>query len=126
MLERLFHLADNRTTVRTELVAGVTMMMPLTVSITDGMAFGFIAYAVVKPARAAGARRTRSFMCVRVVNRSSLVVAESLVPIANPRIPIVNPEFRMSADDLGLAIWDRDQGFRIRMGTRDSGLAMRD
>ena len=48
MLERLFHLADNRTTVRTELVAGVTMMMPLTVSITDGMAFGFIAYAVVK------------------------------------------------------------------------------
>ena len=41
------------------------IMMPLTVSITDGIAFGFIAYAVLKLATGRGARHTGWSTCSR-------------------------------------------------------------
>ena len=39
--------------------------MPLTVSITDGIAFGFIAYAVLKLATGRAAKHTRWCICLR-------------------------------------------------------------
>jgi xanthine/uracil/vitamin C permease (AzgA family) len=78
VLERVFHLSEQHTSVGTEVAAGLTtfltmayiifvqptvlsaagmdfgavlvamLVMPLAVSITEGIAFGFVAYAVLK------------------------------------------------------------------------------
>ena len=79
------------------------VMMPLTVSITEGIAFGFIAYAILKlctgrgrggaPARLRVRRAVRGALHLAgVINRSSLIPdPESL--ILNPPSPslISNP-----------------------------------
>jgi xanthine/uracil/vitamin C permease (AzgA family) len=53
VLERLFKLKDSGTSVRNEIMAGVTTFMTLSCilfsfSITEGISFGFISYAVLK------------------------------------------------------------------------------
>ena len=53
MLEKVFHLSAYRTTVKRELLAGLTTFLtmagiPLCYSIADGLAFGFISYPVIK------------------------------------------------------------------------------
>ena len=53
MLDRFFRLSENRTTVRTEVLAGLTTFLtmigiPLSYFIADGLALGFISYPIVK------------------------------------------------------------------------------
>lgn len=60
MLQRLFKLEENNTNAKTEVVAGITTFMTLSYiifvqptvlsafSITEGIAFGFISYALLK------------------------------------------------------------------------------
>ncbi len=50
MLDSYFKLTENNTTVKREVVAGVTtfLTMPLTFSIATGIGFGFISYAAIK------------------------------------------------------------------------------
>ena len=52
------------------------VMMPLTVSITDGIAFGFIAYAVLKLGTGRGGRRTGWCYRVRGAVRGALRLAD--------------------------------------------------
>ena len=52
LLDRWFHLREQGTTVRVEILAGVTtfltiLLMPLTHSISTGLTFGFLAYVLL-------------------------------------------------------------------------------
>ena len=60
------------------------ILMPLTVSITEGIAFGFIAYAVLKIASGRAVRRIRWSMCSRGCSWPATLSSSSF---ASPRAP---------------------------------------